>query len=46
MELKIKLPGGGMLEYKKEPMDNNKFYTMWACITICVVVIAFFGIFK
>lgn len=25
MEIKIKLPGGGVLKYKKEPMEQDRF---------------------
>ena len=47
MELKIKLPGGGMFEYKKEPMDWDRFLAICILIGIYMVgsgIIKFFSI--
>lgn len=35
----------GKFEFEREPMEKYKFYTMWGCITACVVVVTFFSIF-
>lgn len=45
MKISIQLPHG-KIDIEREPMDNYKFYTMWACVTICIVAVAFFWIFK
>lgn len=36
----------GIFELEYEPMSRDKLFTVCCCITICIVVVAFFGIFK
>ena len=37
LEIKIKLPGGGMLEFKREPMEWDRFYAICVLIGIFIV---------
>lgn len=36
LEIKIKLPGGGYVEFKREPMDRERFMTI--CILIGIFI--------
>lgn len=47
LEMKIKLPGGGTLEFKREPMGQGRFNTMCLLIGIFIVgsgLLKFFGL--
>lgn len=46
MEFKLTLPGGAVIEFKREPMEDYKFYTL--CWTLCLAIVlpAFFAIRK
>lgn len=46
MEIKIKLPNGGYLEFKREPMEPYKLYAIVWAICLSIVLPAFFSIFK
>jgi len=46
MKIYIDLPWGGKLSIEREPMEKNKFYTMWWCITLYVAALAFFSVLK
>lgn len=46
MEIKIKLPNGGHLEFKREPMAAYKFYTLCWTACLAIVLLAFFEIWK
>lgn len=45
MEFKLTLPGGGVLEYKKEPMDKERFDTVCILIGIFIVDSGFLKFF-
>lgn len=43
MEIKIRLPSGGYVEFKREPMDRERFMTI--CILIGIFISGF-GVLK
>lgn len=48
MEIKIKLPGGGCVEFKREPMERERFIAICVLIGIFIVgsgTIKFFELF-
>lgn len=45
MKIQIDL-SRGRFELECEPMSRDKFCIICCCITICIVVVAFFVIFK
>lgn len=47
MEIKIKLPGGGYVEFRREPMDWDRFFAICILIGIYIVgsgIIEFFAL--
>lgn len=47
MEVKIKLPGGGSVEFKREPMAEGRFNAICVLIGIFIIgsgILKFFGL--
>lgn len=47
LEFKIKFPGGGYMEFKREPMDWDRFFAICVLIGIYIVgsgIIKFFAL--
>lgn len=46
MEFKLTLPGGAVIEFKREPIADCKFYTLCWAVCLAIVLPAFFSIWK